>query len=357
MPSRFDFTRHGMLRFLVAFSAVWIFTAGGSRASPLESAEELAGSFVGELPCADCPGIHYQLDLLGDHVFFLRMSYLGKDDASDDIGTWTLSTTDGVLVLHGGREEPLRFALRDKDSLRMLDRQGQEIRSALNYDLKRDRDVVAIEPRLVMDGMYRYLADAGLFTECLTRLQLPVAQEADNAALEVAYGEMQPQPGQELKVTLVGRIAMRPKMEGEGLQPMLVVDEFQSTWPRETCGAHLSTAGLENTYWRLTRLGGAPVVLPPDQREPHLVLHTEDHRAAGFSGCNRFTGEYRLEGDNLRFGRFASTRMACVGGMEIEQAFLKALTETRAWKIAGEHLELFGNAAEPIARFEATYLK
>ena len=33
---------------------------------------ELPARFVGELPCADCPGIHYRLDLLEDRAFFLR---------------------------------------------------------------------------------------------------------------------------------------------------------------------------------------------------------------------------------------------------------------------------------------------
>ena len=47
---------------------------------------QLPASFSGDLPCADCPGIRYQLDLFSDHVFFLRMIYLGKDESFDDIG-------------------------------------------------------------------------------------------------------------------------------------------------------------------------------------------------------------------------------------------------------------------------------
>ena len=35
-------------------------------------------TFEGELPCADCPGIFYHLDLFEDQVFFLRMTYLGR---------------------------------------------------------------------------------------------------------------------------------------------------------------------------------------------------------------------------------------------------------------------------------------
>ena len=35
-------------------------------------------TFEGELPCADCPGIFYHLDLFEDGVFFLRTTYLGR---------------------------------------------------------------------------------------------------------------------------------------------------------------------------------------------------------------------------------------------------------------------------------------
>ena len=40
-----------------------------------------------------------------------------------------------------------------------------------------------------LQGMYRYMADAGLFLDCATREQWPVAMEADNAALERAYAK------------------------------------------------------------------------------------------------------------------------------------------------------------------------
>ena len=38
-----------------------------------------------------------------------------------------------------------------------------------------------------MTGMFRYMADAALFTECLTEASFPVAQENDYLALERAY--------------------------------------------------------------------------------------------------------------------------------------------------------------------------
>jgi copper homeostasis protein (lipoprotein) len=103
------------------------------------------------------------------------------------------------------------------------------------------------------------MADAGRFTECLTRKTWPVAHERDNAALEAAYATARRGPAQELLVHLEAQVAMRPGKKGEGPQQSLVVERFDGVWPGETCGWRTSTEPLENTYWKLTRLGTTPV--------------------------------------------------------------------------------------------------
>ena len=317
----------------------------------------LPASFSGDLPCADCPGIRYQLDLFSDHVFFLRMIYLGKDESFDDIGAWAVSSDDKTLILQGRREAPARFSIEDEVTLRQLDLEGREIASALNYDLKRTASLQPIEPRLGMTGMYRYMADAGIFTECRSRRRMPVAPEQDNAALEAAYTRARREPGEELLVRLAGQIALRPKMEGDGVQPTLVVARFINVWPGESCGAPVATANLEDTYWKLTRLGNAAVIVGEKQREAHFVLRSQDRRLGGSGGCNRLLGSYELDGDTLTFGQMAATKMACGQGMDTETSFLEALTQVKTWKIVGEHLELFDAGGHLLARFEARYLK
>jgi uncharacterized lipoprotein YbaY/heat shock protein HslJ len=319
----------------------------------------LPATFAGDLPCADCPGIRHQLELFPDQAFFLRMTYLGKGDKGvfDDIGSWLVASDSQTLVLHGGRGAPMKFAIKDASTLRMLDLEGREIASSLNYDLKRTQDLQPLEPRLAMRGMYKYMADSGRFTECLTRKNWPVALEQDNRALESAYTKTRRQPGEELLVNLEGRVAMRPKMEGQGQQPTLVVERFIGVWPGETCGARFATEPLENTYWKLTRLGDTPVTVAPKQREPHFVLNPQSRRVAGSGGCNRLTGSYELNGDALTFKQMATTMMACLEGMDTEKAFKDTLGQVKKWKIAGQHLELFDAGGKPVARFEARHMK
>lgn len=319
----------------------------------------LPASFSGDLPCADCAGLRYNLNLFPDRAYFLSTAYLGTNanPVVHDIGNWTLSDDQKVLTLTGGREQVLRFTVVDEQQLRLRGLDGRDIDSQLNYTLVRSSHLDPIEPRTVMRGMYRYMADAGSLKECLTGRRWPVAQEGRNADLERAYSSERRQPNDELLVVLEGSVVMRQAMEGTTVRPALVVERFIELRPRETCGARFATDPLENTYWRLIRLGTAPVIVAERQREPSIVLHGENHRVAGSGGCNRFMGSYVVEGRTLRFTHMASTKMACTEGMQQEQAFLDALGNTAAWKVTGEHLELYDSHGTALARFEATHLR
>ncbi len=319
---------------------------------------DLPAKFEGELPCADCPGIHYRLDLHEDRVFFLRTTYLGRgaDAVRDLIGTWTLASDDNRIALFGGTEAPIFFRILDAGTIRKLDIEGRDIESSLDYNLRRKDDLDPIEPRLTMRGMYRYMADAALFEECLSGRGFPVAQEADNVALERAYLDARHEPGEPLLVSLQGSLALRPAMEGDDTVLSLVPERLIGVWPGETCGARMTNAELENSYWKLTRLGDQPVIVGEQQREPHIVLHQQDGRVAAFGGCNRMSGGYTVDGSAIEFSQMASTMMACPEGMDTEQGLAAALDRARSFRLIGQHLDLFDEAGELVARFEARHL-
>lgn len=114
---------------------------------------------------------------------------------------------------------------------------------------------------------------------------------------------------------------------------------------------------LEDTYWKLVRLGSTPVTVAEQQREPHFVLQPQTGRVSGSGGCNRLAGSYTLAGDKLAFGQMAGTRMACPDGMDVESAFHKALGQVASWRIEGNTLELLDAAGVSIAQFESRDLK
>jgi putative lipoprotein len=114
-------------------------------------------------------------------------------------------------------------------------------------------------------------------------------------------------------------------------------------------------ASLENTYWRLTTLGNTPV-RAPRQREPNFTLHRAGRTVTGSGGCNSMSGTYQVRGDRITFGRFTTTMMACVAGMDSERAYLTALAQATRWRITGQHLELFDSRGVKVAGFDAVYM-
>jgi heat shock protein HslJ len=113
-------------------------------------------------------------------------------------------------------------------------------------------------------------------------------------------------------------------------------------------------ASLENTDWRLLELGGQPARASTDFGGPDLRLDSAERQAGGSTGCNRFFGSYELSGQSLRIGPLASTRRACLEPElnRQETAYLRALGDTRTWRITADTLVLAG-AAGPVARFVA----
>lgn len=94
-------------------------------------------SYEGVLPCADCPGIHYELKLTADHGFYLILRYIDRDHSKHTTGQWQFSDNNARLTLLSNDEAPVYFAVVDDSTLLMLDKKGQEIDSTLNYELQR----------------------------------------------------------------------------------------------------------------------------------------------------------------------------------------------------------------------------
>ncbi|HZF24840.1 MAG TPA: copper resistance protein NlpE N-terminal domain-containing protein [Steroidobacteraceae bacterium] len=204
----------------------------------------LPAIYQGDLPCADCKALRYTLDVRADRVFFLRMTYEGKGsgdgDSFDDIGTWTISPDAQSVVLKGGRDAPVMFAIENSETLLKLDSAGKPIESTLNYELKRNASYRPLEPRVSMRGMYSYMTDAANFRECRTQLKLPVEPSAESAALERTYLATRKVPGEELLVSLDGQIAMRPNADGGAPRPTLLVEHLTKVWSGAGCDTDIA---------------------------------------------------------------------------------------------------------------------
>ena len=302
-------------------------------------------SWSGLIPCADCEGIRMTVDLFPDQSFAIRNEYLGKNRSSADVGRWSLED-GGKLTLRGGAEATRTFRVVDAETLRKLDGEGREIETKLNYDLKRDPEFRLVEEPVSVLGLFRYMADAGRITLCLTAGDLPVATAGDNAALEKAYGEKKSAPGAPLLVEVTGHLAFRPKTDGKGTELTFVVDTFQSALPGEPCrpplpGQVAPASTPEGRTWTLVSLRGEKVTGGLGRKALQIRFDVTGHRLSGSTGCNRLMGRYALKGDSLTFSDVGTTRMACPEKvMEREQVLLRALGDVTGWKISEGRLLL-----------------
>ena len=120
-------------------------------------------------------------------------------------------------------------------------------------------------------------------------------------------------------------------------------------------------ASLRDTRWVLRQLSNRPLGEAfPEGQEPFLFISAAG-TAEGQGGCNRFrAGLKPVENDGeLQFAPLLSTRVSCPS-LDTEQSFTQALEATRAYRIAGNTLMLYGNSertGEPLAQFEAVHLR
>ncbi len=317
----------------------------------------LPASFEGDLPAADGPGIRYHLDLFPGRVFYLRLTYVGRgpENEFDDVGRWSITPDGRDLVLRGGRAAPVTLRIAGRDALVKLDGEGRLIESAHDHTLKRLMSFEPVEPRLVLQGELRYLADAASFRECRSGWRIPVALEEGWSDLEAAYLRERPGPGAAVLATVNARIVNRPAMQGEGRGPSLVVERMIRIDAAGRCPPRVTDAPFAGTYWKVVRLGDQPVTGKYRPNEPHLVFDPEGvtGRVAGAGGCNRLVGGYTREGNAIGFDRMAGTRMACAEGMDTEQALQQALQDATTWRSNGAMLELLDDEGQLLVRMEA----
>jgi putative lipoprotein len=121
----------------------------------------------------------------------------------------------------------------------------------------------------------------------------------------------------------------------------------------ESAPAPGPAVALDKTHWRLVEVENLSVPTGAGRREPHIQFDPEKKRVTGYSGVNIFSGGYDTTGGGLRMTQMASTRRAGPPElMELETAFLKALSATRSYRVDGDKLELLDSGGRVLARFE-----
>jgi len=105
------------------------------------SAMNLAGTYHGTLPCADCSGRDYTLTLKGDSTYELHSRYMGTKDGDVDFsesGNYTIDVTRGLVMLNS-ENESASFIV-EGSNLIMCDAEGNAPQDKAAYTLMRSND-------------------------------------------------------------------------------------------------------------------------------------------------------------------------------------------------------------------------
>jgi heat shock protein HslJ/uncharacterized lipoprotein NlpE involved in copper resistance len=351
-------------------------------------------TFAGTLPCADCRGVRQVVSLRPDGFFYRQRSYLKTASSGQrvmDFGDWT--AVGARLVVHSSLGETESFEILPDGALQLLDESGRPVRPPAqtpaeprpDYKLVREPQAYVPLGTYRLRGIYTQTRGRGRFQPCGSTVQFAVETTGRSKLLarlaEVTAG------GRAALLTASGALEA-PAVAGGSVgagKEVLRIASVMAAEPGGACGPatgpavprsgldaaggaaliavswrggaqksqNESSAPLIDTPWVLVELANQPVAAGAGQREATLRFMTES-RVAGFTGCNRFSGSYTLEGRLLRLGALAMTQMACADGAGGEAEYMKALEATRQFQIHGNRLDLLDAVGRNSARFKAT---
>jgi putative lipoprotein len=138
-------------------------------------------------------------------------------------------------------------------------------------------------------------------------------------------------------------------------RPVTVVMRRAPGMPGDGGGG--SSDELTNTRWRPFRIANRDIAVPERQREAWILLDSSSGRVTGSGGCNRISGSFESSSrGRLLFGPLIHTQMACPS-IEVEAAFLRALSATRRYRIVNRRLELQDDLGRPLMQLEEASLR
>ncbi|WP_180336331.1 copper resistance protein NlpE N-terminal domain-containing protein [Pontibacter ramchanderi] len=325
--------------------------------SNAEVARAAMGTWVGSIPCADCPGIDYSLELNPDSTYRERMVYQGRSATPFvQSGKWGVGNGRVRLTKQGTGNN--QFAI-DGEALVMLDSEGSRIESthAEAYRLRRQNpEEPEDNPKLWREKYERGIDFAAVGNEPFWSLEIDLEKMIEFRALDEENGSVltpvpvaeKPETGEGIiyKVqTVSGNLEIRLMKETcvntmSGREFPYTVTVLKDDMEYKGCGMYLRDSRLDGT-WNLVELQGKTINPKNfEQNHPSLVISLAEGRVSGSAGCNRLTGTLEPIGDKINFGPMAATRMACPN-MEVENQFLKVVSnEELRYRVSEERLEL-----------------
>ncbi len=134
----------GVTLFMLVCSLIGCRAAPNKGHEPALTPASVQGRYHGRLPCADCPGIEYDLVLRGDGTYSESSLYLDRSDQPFvKTGTYAI---DGASVILDKSESGMRYFEAHPQGLQMLDIHGAPITGELSAHYMLSRQAEPTQP-------------------------------------------------------------------------------------------------------------------------------------------------------------------------------------------------------------------
>jgi heat shock protein HslJ len=308
----------------------------------------LPAVFQADLAMKRCPATSFELVLRPDGLYFLQMQRKNPVNApvQSEVGVWHYNKEEKKVRLRSYDRVLRVFAVTEKQTLKLIKVSGGMMPSLVRYDFSLTNKEPRYEGVVRMQGMYTRKRGRGVFQECLSGVSFPLVSKGGLAEVEQAYQDIIHGRSESLFVHLDVRLSSRAG-RGDRLVSLRSagIDLYSSCRGRQR---DIST--IVNNRWSLTEVDGKKIEPESVTKLPFLKVQSGEGLIQGFAGCNNFTGSWLFAYNDFVFNRIAATRMACPVGMEVEDAFLQALDNTRRYSIKGDVLNLHDRKGRVLAR-------
>lgn len=117
-----------------------------------------------------------------------------------------------------------------------------------------------------------------------------------------------------------------------------------------SCDSQGEGVKLKDVKWGLESMNGEKVSLSDPDGKMFIQFDIAEKRVNGRAACNRFFGNFELDGAGLKFSPMGATRMACPD-MSVETAFFQMLSKVDGYHIKEDSLS-FLSKGETVAVFK-----
>lgn len=317
------------------------------------------GVWLGMLPCADCEGIDYQLNLKNDYTFKEKSVYKGKgEEMFVDDGRWGF-VSDSVIALSGNNDYKM-FLINDNDLI-MLDKEGNRNESSFeeSYYLNKDdgtvKETAEIKPVQeipevnILYYQEKFLNGIDFFargnepnwtleidleksmafaTMDDIKINTPAVEGIKAQDSDVTLYSSKTEAG-ELIITII-KDECQDNMSGEPFSYKVRVEAKRTSGANyktfEGCGKFLYDIRLHDIYVMEEMTGFNLKKEKLQKGLPQFEFNLNEMKFFGHAGCNNISGGMNVCGDKITFGALMGTLMACPN-MKVERAVVEALNQ------------------------------